>query len=268
MTALFSFRLSVPTIKNLRARKALRRLDLIVQQIVSQEADQRGNDSHDLLSLLRTLRNGSPRNGAGWKLVRDEVMTFLLAGHETTAATLAWTWYALAQHACVESRLHQELEELLAGRDPSLSDLPRLTYTRMIIDEVMRLYAPVWLIPRRSIGDDRIGGYRIPANSDVLLSVYMMHRHPDFWDSSEKFDPERFSREECAQRAASCYLPFGAGARACIGSRFGLMETILVVAVRAQRLRFELVSGCNVAPEASLTLSPRNGIHMRLRALG
>jgi cytochrome P450 len=198
--------------------------------------------------------------------MRDEVMTLLLAGHETTAATLAWTWYLLGRHPEVERRLHMEVDEVLAGRAPTLADVPRLVYTRMIVDEVLRLYPPVWLLPRKAIKADLLGGYAIPARSDVLVCVYTLHRHPEFWEDAGDFNPQRFAPEHDTPRRSSAYLPFGAGPRTCLGSRFGLMEVMLVVAVIAQRYSLKLPAEQKVEADAALTLHPRGGLAMRLHS--
>ena len=265
MMALFKFPLYFPTIGNLRARRALGRLDGFVQAMIERQLGiSAGDEAGDLLSLLKPLLYANNSNGAGEKQVRDEVMTFLLAGHETTAATLAWACYAISKNPDVENRLHQELQAALSGRDPSPSDIPRLPYTKMVIDEVMRLYPPVWLIPRKAINDDGIGGYRIPADSEVLISIYSLHRHQVFWENPGQFDPERFTPARSAQREPCCYLPFGAGPRSCIGSRLGLMESLLVVAILARKFHLEPISSKSILPEASLTLHPRSAVLMRL----
>jgi cytochrome P450 len=255
--------LSVPTPRNRRAQKALGRLDSMVSKMFRQH-EQASGEGNDLLSLLAAQGAENGDRLAHEKQMRDEVMTLLLAGHETTAATLAWTWYLLARHPEIERRLHSEVDEVLAGRAPTLADVPRLVYTRMIVDEVLRLYPPVWLLPRKAITDDLLGGYVIPAKSDVLVCVYTLHRHPDFWEDAEDFNPQRFAPEHDTPRRSSSYLPFGAGPRTCLGSRFGLMEVMLVVAVIAQRYSLKLSAEQRVEADASLTLHPRGGLAMRV----
>lgn len=144
-----------------------------------------------------------------------------------------------------------------------VEDLPALSYTRRVLEEVLRLYPPVWLIPRRALDDDVIGGYTVPAGADVLLCVYALHRHAAFWDQPERFEPERFSTGPLRQRHPQCYLPFGSGPRTCLGSRFGLMEATLVLASLSRWYRLEPVPGMEPVPEASLVLKPRNGLWMR-----
>lgn len=255
MTSIWKLPLHVPTPKNRRARAALQRLESIVEKMIRQHAHP-GNDG--LLSLL------AAQNSENSKQVRDEVMTLLLAGHETTAATLTWVWYLLSQHPEVERRLHAEVDQVLGGRPATLSDIPRLVYTKMIVSETLRLYPPVWLLPRKTINPDRLDHHNIPANSDVLVCVYTIHRHPRFWHEAERFDPERFATDKGPERDSCAYLPFGAGPRTCLGSRFGLMEVMLTVATIAQRFSLRLAGDQKVEPEASLTLHPRRGLPMSL----
>jgi cytochrome P450 len=263
MTSLWKLPMSVPTPQNRRARAALDRLESIVERMIREHqcVDSAGNDS--LLSLM-AAQNFDSGGSVKRKQMRDELMTLLLAGHETTAATLAWTWYLLAQHPEVERCLHAEVDHVLAGRRATLSDVPRLVYTRMIVSETLRLYPPVWLLPRKAINADRFAQHFIPANSDVLVCVYTIHRHPQFWDDAECFDPERFAPDSGSERDSCAYLPFGAGPRTCLGSRFGLMEVMLVVATIAQRFSLRLTNDQEVEPEASLTLHPRHGLPMSL----
>jgi cytochrome P450 len=197
--------------------------------------------------------------------LRDEVMTILIAGHETGAAALAWAWHLLAEHPEVEHKLHAELQKVLGGRTPTVEDLPALSYTRMIFDEVLRLYPPAWALLRQAIEEDEIGGCRIPAGSILTVSQYVTQRHPDFWDEPEKFEPERFTPERVAARPRFAYFPFGGGARQCIGSNFALMEAQLVVATLAQHFRPRLLPGHAVEPDPTFTLRPRGGVLVTLR---
>jgi cytochrome P450 len=197
--------------------------------------------------------------------VRDEVMTLLLAGHETTATALTWTWYLLSQHPEVEDRLHTELHEVLAGQPPAVEHLPRLPYTRMILDETLRLYPPTFSLSRKALVDDEIGGYALPAKSTILLCPYTTHRHPAFWENPGVFDPERFHPERAAGRPHFAYFPFGGGPRQCIGNQFALMEAQLILATVAQRYRLRLVSGHRVVPEVVLTIRPRHGLPVTLQ---
>jgi cytochrome P450 len=263
MTSLWKLPMRVPTPKNCRAHAALRRLESIVEQLIRQHEHVDRAKNENLLSLM-AAQNSENASGINEKKMRDEVMTLLLAGHETTAATLAWTWYLLSQNPEVERRLHAEVDQVLAGRRATSSDVPRLVYTKMVVSEALRLYPPVWLLPRKAINADRLGEHVIAANSDVLVCVYTIHRHPQFWDDAGRFDPQRFAPDKSTDRAACAYLPFGAGPRTCLGSRFGLMEVVLMVAVIAQRFSLRLAGDQKVEPEASLTLHPRFGLTMSL----
>jgi cytochrome P450 len=198
------------------------------------------------------------------KQLHDEVMTLVLAGHETTANTLTWTWYLLAQHADVERKLHDELARVLGGRVPTVEDLQSLLYTKMLIEESLRLYPPAWGMSRHAVADDEIRGYRVPAGSEVAVVQYVTHRHPEFWDNPEAFDPERFTPERSAGRPNFAYFPFGGGPRLCIGNTFALMEAQLILAMIAQTYRLRLVPDQTIEPEPIITLRPRRGISMTL----
>src|SRR6266700_2445217 len=197
-------------------------------------------------------------------VVRDEVMTLLLAGHETTATALAWTWYFLSQYPEVEHCLYSELDMVLGGHLPTVELLPELHYTHMVLEEVLRLYPPTFGLGRKAIADDEIGGYVIPANSMVLLCPYTTHRHPAFWQHPEVFNPERFTAKQEASRPRYAYFPFGGGPRMCIGNAFAFMEMQLVLATVAQRYQLRLVPGHSVEPKLSFTLRPRYGLPMML----
>jgi len=187
-------------------------------------------------------------------------MNLLIAGNETTAVALSWAWYLLHKHPEVERKLHGELEEVLGGRAPRFEDLPKLSYTHMVFREAMRLCPPGWIISRRPLEDDEIGGYLVPAGTTVLISPYVTHRNPDYWDKPEDFDPERFSPERSASRPEFAYLPFGGGPRKCIGEHFAMTEGLLILATVAQRYRLRLVPGYPVEPEPLVTLRPKRGV--------
>lgn len=252
MASLLPLPLFAPTRRNLRARRSLRRLGALVESIMRGS----GRGGGDLLSILATQRATNGARPADDKQMRDELMTMLLAGHETTAATLAWTWYELARNPKAARRVEAEVDEVLRGRAATAEDVARLAYTRAVVDEVLRLYPPVWLLPRRARVDDVIDGYAIPARSDVLVCLYTLQRHPAFWDDADAFDPSRFSAGPGTARHNNSYVPFGAGPRTCLGGRFGMCEVILVVATIAQRYRLELAPGACVEARASLTLHP------------
>ena len=248
---------SFPTPANLRARSALRALDTLVFEWIANRRRQ-SVELGDVLDLL--LRTVPP---VGEQQIRDEIMTLLLAGHETGAAALAWIWYLLARHPKSRTRLQDELQDVLGGRRPTLADMPRLPVTRRVIEESLRLYPPVWMLPRRAIDRDEIGGYDVPAGSDVLLSVYSMHRHLSFWEAPEDFRPERFDLDRRASGLSHSYLPFGSGPRSCLGRFFGTVELQMVLATMAQQVELQPLSDAPVEAEPLLTLRPRPGLWMR-----
>lgn len=255
--------LSVPTPRNRRLNAAIRSLDGVVQGIID-ERRQHNADSGDLLSMLLLARDEQTGEGMNDRQLRDEVMTLLLAGHETTANALTWMWYLLSQHPDVEARLHTELDKVLGGNIPTVDHLPDLKYTRMVIEEALRLYPPVFGFGRKATGEDELGGYYVPANTLIWLSPYVTHRHPDFWQQPEVFDPERFSPESAANRPHYAYFPFGGGPRLCIGSNLAMMEAQLITATIAQRYLLRLVPDHPVEPEVSLTLRPKYGLPMTI----
>jgi cytochrome P450 len=184
----------------------------------------------------------------------------LLAGHETTANALTWTFYLLSQHPEAESQLREEVASVLGGRAPTLDDLPRLSFTKMVIKEAMRLYPPIWIIERRVIANDAVGGFHLPSGSSVVIAPYALHRHPAFWERPEEFDPGRF-----ATHTSEAYIPFGTGPRFCIGSEFAMLEAQLITAMVAQSFRLRLVPGHPVEPLPGITLRARHGLLMTLR---
>jgi cytochrome P450 len=179
---------------------------------------------------------------------------------------LTWTWYLLSQHPAIRQRLEQELDTALAGRAPEYSDLAQLPYTRMVIDEALRLYPPAWGLSRQALADDTVGGFHLPGGWLVFVIPYVLHRLPQYWEDPETFDPERFSPENSADRPKFVYVPFGAGPRQCIGNQFALIEAHLSVATLAQRYRLQLVKGHRVEPWPLITLRPRYGMPMFIEA--
>jgi cytochrome P450 len=259
----FTFPESIPTLRNRRFWKTLRTMDAVAYGIIK-ERRRSGQDKGDLLSMLLQARDEETGEGMNDKQLRDEVTTFLGAGTETTAVMLGWTWYLLSTHLEVDRKLRAELTEVLGGRTPNAEDLPNLQYTRMIIEEALRLYPPAWANSRTALSEDEIGGYIIPVNSMVAMSPYVTHRDPRFWENPEEFDPERFTPEQSAGRPRYAYFPFGGGPRQCIGNEFALMEAQLVLATVAQQYRLRLVPDHRVEPYPIFTLRPRYGLLMTL----
>ena len=255
--------LGFPTPRNRRIQHYIRTLDEVVQVIIT-EHRRLGAEKDDLLSMLLAARDEETGEGMSDRQVRDEVMTLLLAGHETTSNALSWAWYLLSQNHDAESCLHAELEQVLGGRTPTVEDLPRLPYTRMVLEETLRLYPPAVGFNRKAMADDEVGGYFVSAGTLIWLSPYITHRHPDFWENPEVFDPERFSPERSAGRLHFAHFPFGGGPRLCIGNNFAMMEAQLVLATIAQRYCLRMVPGHQVEPQALLTLRPRDGLQMTL----
>jgi cytochrome P450 len=218
----------------------------------------------DLLARLVAARDSETGGGMTAKEVRDQVVTIFMAGHETTSLALSWTWYLLSQHPAVEKKIHRELADVLGGRTPRNDDIASLRYTRMVIEESMRLYPPAHTTGRQPIKPDEILGHRIPAGAEVLIMPWLIHRKPQLWEDPERFDPERFAPERAAERPRFAYIPFGAGPRICIGAAFAMTEAILILATIAQRYRLRLKTGHPVEPQGLITLRPRYGMQMFL----
>jgi len=260
----FTLPLSIPTPRHRQFQQAVRQVDAVVYHIIN-ERRRTGQEANDLLSLLMQARDEETGEGMSDQQLRSEVLTFLFAGYETTASALMWTWYLLAQYPQVEKRLRAELTTVLNGRMPAFADLPQLSYTRMVLEESMRVYPPGWGFERKAISDDEIGGYHVPAGSLLLLCPYITHRRLDLWQNPEAFDPERFTPERSLGRPRYAYFPFGGGPRQCIGNEFAMMECQLIVAMTMQRYQLRLVPDHPVEPDAmAATLRARHGIHMTL----
>ena len=252
----------VPTPFNLRYRKRLEVLDTVVCEIIAARRHQAPSD--DLLSMLMLARDeGSGRAALDDRALRDEVMTMILAGHETTANALTFAQLLLTQHPAIEQRLRASVDAGLEGRDGT-SDLSRLTYTRQVAEEAMRLYPPAWLFGRQALADDVIDGFKVPAKSLVLAVPYLTHRDPNVWPDPERFDPERFSPEQAANRHRFAYYPFSAGPRQCIGNGFAMMELQLVLATLSQHVSIQVLEPERVEVETSITLRPKNAMHARV----
>lgn len=259
-----SFRVLPPILpfgKDRAFRSAIRQLHGVVQEIIS-ERRRSGADLGDLLSMFMLARDEDTGEQMNDEQLGNEVLTMLVAGHETTATTLTWAFSLLASHPAVEAKLHQELDSVLGGRTPTVEDVPKLEYTRMILDETLRLYPPLYILSRKVVANDVLCGHQVPAGSFVDFSPYVTHRHPAFWERPEAFEPERFSKEQTARRPRYAYLPFSGGPRQCIGNNFALMEGQLILATLAQRFHLRPGPGYSTQPDALITLRPRGELPM------
>ncbi len=247
----------------LRARRSRLRFEGLLSRII---ADHREHPDryNDMLSLLMASDDETGTGYMSDELLLDEALTIFLAGHETTANALTWTWYLLARHPEVEQKLHEEIEQVLQGRQPAPEDVLKLRYTGEIFREALRLYPPAWIIGREAVTGYRLGSIEVPAGSTLLMSPYAMHRDPRFWNSPESFVPERWEDPLAANRPKFAFFPFGAGTRVCIGEHFAVSEGVLLMAVIAQQWRLHLVPGQEIAPEPHITLRPRHSIHMKM----
>jgi cytochrome P450 len=256
----------VPTPKSIRFLRSRALLDRIVNDLIAARRRRtEGPAPDDLLAMLMEARAADTGAGMSDRQLRDEVMTLFLAGHETTANALTWTFMLLAGAPGIEARLHSEVDQVLEGRAPGFEDLPRLPFTSRVIDESLRLYPPAWVVTRAALAPDEIGGYRIDKGDNLLLSQYLTHRHPAFWERPEEFDPDRFLPERSANRPRFAYFPFGGGPRQCIGNQFALMEAVAVLARIAQSFQISLVPEHKIELDPSITLRPKNGVQVRVR---
>jgi cytochrome P450 len=253
----------IPWVRDLhRSRK---RMDTFIYRMIDERRANGYHDRGDLMSMLLAARDAEG-DGGGMDDVqlRNEVVTLLLAGHETTANWLTWTWYVLSRTPDVESRLHSELDRVLDGRAPMLSDVPRLEYLRRVLSESLRMYPPAWSLERRAIDDVQVGDHVIRKGTIVLTCQWLVHRDPRWWNEPERFDPDRWTPEAEALRPKFSYFPFGAGTRICIAEHFAWMEAMLVMATLAQHWRARYESSNAVIPEPLVTLRPKGGLRVRL----
>ena len=256
-----------------RLRMAVQHIDAAAHDVVARRRahlEERGAGPADLLDLLLAAAPDPTDGGSeldAERALRDELVTMIVAGHETVAAALTWTWHLLAGHPLAASRLVAELDAVLGPpgstqRLPGFADLPALREARAVVEETLRLYPPAWVLTRRALVDDVVGGYAVPAGSLVVISPWVVHRRAGSWPDPERFDPGRFRRGDAVERGA--YLPFGAGPRLCIGRDFALAEATLLLATLASRLELTRVAGTRVRPEALVTVRPHGGLPMRL----
>ena len=256
----------LPTPANRRFKAALDNLDAIIYQFIADRRAKGSHDRQDLLAVLMEAKDVETGQGMSDKQVRDELITIFLAGHETTATLLAWTWFLLGRSPVEAARVQTEIDTVLGGHTPEVEDISRLVYTRQVLDESLRLYPPAWMFARRSVGEDTIGGYHMKAGSMVMLSPYVTHRLPAFWKEPEKFDPARFTPEAVSSRNRYAYFPFGGGPRLCIGMPFTQQEAPLLLAMILQNFQVDLVAGQTVKPTPLATLRPKPGVWARLKA--
>lgn len=256
----------VPLAHNRAFNASMKRFDDVIYGMIAERRAQPAHED-DLLAMLMQAQEEDNGSYMTDKQLRDEVVTLFLAGHETTALALSWTLFLLSQHPQVDAQLRNELETALSGRAPTLADLPKLVYTRMVLDESMRLYPPAWLTERKALADDEIGGYRIPAGTTLAVTQYVTHRHPQFWENPSVFDPQRFAPGRSEARPRYAYFPFGGGPRQCLGKNLALLETQLALAMIIQHCRFELDPGWVVKTEPELSLRLKGGLWMRLKPI-
>ncbi|QSA98762.1 cytochrome P450 [Methylococcus sp. EFPC2] len=251
----------LPTPRNRAFRYAMGVLDGLVYELI-EERRRAGTPRDDLLDRLMRARDEETGEPMSDEQIRDEVLTIFAAGHETTAVTLTWVCYLLAAHPQVAARLEAEVDEVLGNREPTLDDIPRLIWTRAVVDEAMRLYPPAAVLIRKNTGETSLGGYRIRKDGLVIVNVANIHRHPGFWEMPDAFSPERFLADAAKPAHRLAYMPFGAGHRVCIGNAFALTESVLLLAMMARHHRFDLAPGQSVDPEIEVTLRPRGGLRL------
>ena len=253
----------IPTAYNRKWKRAMKRLDAIVYGLMEGRGAD-GNGSDDLLGRLFAARDEETGEGMDDRQIRDEAVTLILAGHETSAMALTWTLYLLATHPEIEERLVEHLEAELHGAPAGTEDLSRLTYLKQVVQEAMRLYPPVWGYVRRAEAETELGDYVLPARTWVGVVTWALHRHPDFWPDPERFDPDRFAPERAEERDFFAYLPFAAGPRTCIGAGMAMLEIQLILAQLVPRFRMRVVPDHPIETEAVVTLKPRHGIPVTL----
>ena len=251
----------LPTAHNRRFRADLATIDATIAALID-----RGGVGEDLLSQLRAARDDDTGEGMDDRQLRDEIKTLLLAGYDTTGHAMAWTWHLLAAHPDIQRRLHAELDATLAGRLPTADDLGRLPFAAQVLQESLRLFPPIWSFSRASVAADELCGRRIPAGALLTVNAYVAHRDPEFWEHPERFDPDRFDPARETSRPRFAYFPFGGGNRLCIGQHFATFEMLVTLAVLASRFTVTPADARRVEPVASLSLRPRDGIHVRLEA--
>lgn len=258
---------AVPTPANLRFKRAMKTLDALVYRLIA-ERRAAATSGNDLLGLLMDATEEDGTSKMDDRQVRDEAITMVLAGHETTANLLAWTLHLLSKHPDIERRVREEATRVLGDRDPVLADMKALELTRRVLDEALRLFPPAWVFERQATEADTLGPYRIAPKAMVGISPYVLHRHAKYWENPEGFDPDRFLPERSAKRPRYVYLPFGGGPRTCIGNHFAMMEAQIILAMILRAFHIELDPTHKIELDPAITLRPRTGIRVRRRPVG
>ena len=250
-----------PTPANLAERRSIRNLDNVLNPII-RERRKSTEHFHDLLAMLMEAKDEDTGEQMSDQQLRDETMTIFLAGHETTALALSWLWYLLDKNPEEAQKLYDEIDQVTDGKTPTLEDLQRMPFTRMVMDESLRLYPPAWLIMRENLEEDKFGGYRIPKGYTFMIPVYNIHRDPRLWDKPDEFIPERFSKENAKSHHRFAYFPFGGGPRQCIGNNFALMEMQIIMVMMLQKFRFKVSAGFKPEMLPMITLRMKDGMRM------
>jgi cytochrome P450 len=256
--------LSVPVPRNREYNRALKVLNETIYPLI---AERRKNPKDDLLGMMLEMRDADTGEGMSDQQARDEIVTIFFAGHETTAATMAWAFYLLSQHPEIEERLRMEIKIVLDGRQPTFADLPKFAYLQQVINEVLRLYPAAYLFAREAVLEDVLDGYPIPANTLIFISPFVTHRDPKYWLDPERFDPDRFTAEQVASRPRHVYYPFGEGPHVCLGNNFALMEMQLILVMTLQRFRLKLFPNHPIALKPEATLRPKYGMKMTIEVM-
>jgi cytochrome P450 len=258
----------LPTAKNRRFKRSLRDVNAAVAEIIKTARERSDNDIGEkedtLLQMLLDARDADTGEGLDLQEIRNEVFTLFVAGHETTALTMTWMMVLLDGQDEVKAKLREEAERVLGGRDPTFEDLPALTYTRQVVDETLRLRCPAAMVAREARGPDNINGVKVEAGDMVMPFFWAVHRHPDFWDDPERFDPERFTADAVAARDKWAYLPFSGGSRVCIGNTFSLFESTVLLAMMSQRFDVNVVPGQDLEPKTVGTVRLADGLKVKL----
>ncbi|MBC7921858.1 MAG: cytochrome P450 [Ferruginibacter sp.] len=261
--------LSIPTPRNRKYKKSVERIERLIYEIIAGRQNAKAGDHLDLLGMLMEAQDEETGERMNPRQLRDEVTTIFMAGHETTANALAWAFYLLAKHPAVARQVRQEVSEVLGTEGlPTYENVRNLSYTTRVIQETLRLYPPAWVIGRKTIAADQIGGYAIPAQAPILMSPYAVHRHPEYWPNPDAFDPDNFLPEREKQRPTYAYFPFGGGPRLCIGNNFALMEMQVILALTVRQFDFQPTGTQRVIPEPVITLRPKDGLRLYLNPVG